>query len=61
MSLKGVYMKTLKEVEVLEKLIGQLKGLHAEISQLARKSPNDGLNPFKLKLITKLSRRETKS
>lgn len=44
-------MKTTEEVEKLEKTIGQLKGSHAEISILAKKSPNDALNPFKLRLI----------
>ncbi|WOJ89019.1 hypothetical protein RZS28_14575 [Methylocapsa polymorpha] len=47
-------MKTKEEVENLEKLIGQLQGLHSEISQLAKKSPNDGLNLFKLKLVNKV-------
>ena len=31
--------------------MGQLEGLHREISALARKSPNDGLNKFKLKFV----------
>ncbi len=39
------------EVENLEKIMGQLEGLHREISGLAKKSPNDGLNPFKLKFL----------
>lgn len=47
-------MKTKEEVEKLEKLIGQLQGLHSEISQLAKKSPNDGLNLFKLRLVNKV-------
>lgn len=47
-------MKTKEDVENLEKLIGQLQGLHSEISQLAKKSPNDGLNTFKLKLVNKV-------
>ncbi len=47
-------MKTKEDLEALEKLIGQLQGLHAEISQLAKKSPNDGLNKFKLKLVNKV-------
>ncbi len=47
-------MKTIQDVENLEKLIGQLQGLHSEISQLAKKSPNDGLNIFKLKLVNKV-------
>lgn len=47
-------MKTSEDIEKLEKLIGQLQGLHSEISQLAKKSPNDGLNVFKLKLVNKV-------
>jgi hypothetical protein len=47
-------MKSKAEIEDLEKLIGQLGGLHSEISQLAKKSPNDGLNKFKLKLVNKV-------
>ena len=47
-------MKTKKDVEALERLIGQLLGLHTEISQLARKSPNDAVYAFKLKLINKV-------
>ena len=47
-------MKTKEDVENLEKLIGQLQGLHSEISQLAKKSPNDGLKLFKLKLVNKI-------
>jgi hypothetical protein len=47
-------MKSKEDVENLEKLIGQLYGLHSEISLLARKSPNDGLNTFKLKLVNKV-------
>ena len=40
-----------KEVEKLEKIMGSLEGLHREISALAKKSPNDGLNQFKLKFL----------
>ena len=47
-------MKNASEIEDLEKLIGQLQGLHAEISQLVKKSPNDALNVFKLKLVNKV-------
>lgn len=39
------------EVEKLEKFMGQLEGLHREISTLAKKSPNDGVNTFKLKFV----------
>jgi hypothetical protein len=47
-------MKSTGDVEKLEKLIGQLNGLHAEISLLAKKSPNDGLNLFKVNLVNKV-------
>ncbi len=41
----------LKEVELLEKISGQMHGLHKEIDMLVRKSPNDGINEFKLKFV----------
>lgn len=41
----------LADVEKLEKIMGQIEGLHREISALAKKSPNDGLNEFKLKFV----------
>jgi hypothetical protein len=47
-------MKGRSNVEGLEKLIGQLQGLHAELTSLAKKSPNDAANAFKLKLINKV-------
>lgn len=47
-------MQTRAEVDALERLVVQLKGLHDEISQLAKKSPNDGLNKFKLKLVNNI-------
>jgi len=47
-------MKTAEDVEALERLFGQLRALHTEISQLAKKSPNDAINEFKLKLINKV-------
>lgn len=39
------------EVDEVEKIIGQLEGLHAEMSTMAKKSPNDGVNAFKLNFI----------
>jgi len=39
------------DVEKMEKVSGQMEGLHKEISALARKSPNDDVNKFKLKFI----------
>lgn len=50
-------MKSKEDVENLEKVIGQLQGAHAEISQLAKKSPNNSLNKFKLNLINKVLER----
>jgi hypothetical protein len=47
-------MKTKEDVESLEKLIEQLQGLHVEITQLVKKSPNDALNLFKLRLVNKV-------
>lgn len=42
---------TREEIDKLEKATGQMDGLHKEIMTLARKSPNDGVNKFKLKFI----------
>lgn len=47
-------LKTEDDVHDLEKLIVQLQGLHNEISILAKKAPNDGLNLFKLKLVNSI-------
>ena len=47
-------MRTQKDVERLEKTIGQLGAIHREISLLSKKSPNDAVNPFKLKMINKV-------
>jgi hypothetical protein len=41
------------QVDELEKLIGQLQAIHAELSALAKKSPADGVNPFKLQFINR--------
>lgn len=40
-----------KDVDRFEKTIAQLEALHSEISVLSKKSPNDGLNEFKLRLV----------
>lgn len=42
---------TREEVEAFEKVFGQMEGVHSEISALAKKSPNDGLNKFKLRFV----------
>jgi hypothetical protein len=47
-------MKTKEDIEKLEKVIGQLQGMYSETSILAKKSPNDSINPFKLSLINKV-------
>lgn len=47
-------METNEDIEQLEKLVGQLQGLYSEIGTLAKKSPNDAVNPFKLKLVNKI-------
>jgi hypothetical protein len=47
-------MKEKSDIERLEKLIGQLQGLHAELTSLAKKSPNDAVNSFKLRLINRV-------
>ena len=44
-------MKTRADVERLEKTTGQLAATHREMSLLSKKSPNDGVNSFKLGLI----------
>jgi hypothetical protein len=45
---------TEEQVDSLEKLVGQLDGIHSELSALAKKSLNDAVNPFKLKFINKV-------
>lgn len=47
-------MDSKEDVERLEKLVGQLQGLYTEIGSLAKKSPNDAVNPFKLKFINRI-------
>lgn len=39
------------DIDKLEIIIGQLKSIHLEISVLAKKSPNDAVNKFKIKFI----------
>ncbi len=40
-----------KDIELFEKLNGQLEGLYDEMSALSKKSPTDAVNKFKLKFI----------
>ncbi len=39
------------DVDTFEKLMAQLASFHNELSMLAKKSPNDALNSFKLKFV----------
>jgi phage-related tail protein len=47
-------METIEDVEKLEKILGQLQAAHAEITVLAKRTPADSLNSFKLKMINKV-------
>jgi hypothetical protein len=42
---------TRESIDRLEKAIGQLEGIHSELSALNKKSPNDGVNKFKLQFV----------
>lgn len=44
-------MLKLIQIDELEKLIGQLDSLHSELAALAKKSPNDAVNSFKLHFV----------
>ena len=43
-----------ENVDVFEKLSGQLLSIYEELSLLSKKNPNDAVNKFKLKFINKL-------
>ena len=43
-----------EQVRCFEKIHVQMKSLHTEIGALSKKSPNDAVNKFKLKLINGL-------
>ena len=47
-------MKSRSDVENLEKVTRQLTSMHSEVTSLAKKSPNDAINLFKLNLINKV-------
>jgi len=42
------------EVDTFEKLVGQLTSLYEELAVLSKKSPNDVINEFKLKIVNSL-------
>lgn len=43
-----------EDVERFDKVTGQLDGVYEEITSLSKKSPNDGVNKFKLRLVNKV-------
>jgi len=51
--MKKVAMKGL-DVEGFEKINAQLEGVYNEITGLSKKSPNDGVNKFKLRFVNKI-------
>ena len=44
-------MITREEADQLEKLMGQLGGIHGELAALSKKRPSDAVNAFKLKFV----------
>jgi hypothetical protein len=51
--LKGKEMNR-SNVDIFEKLSGQLLSIYEEISLLSKKNPNDAVNKFKLKFVNNL-------
>jgi hypothetical protein len=43
-----------KEIDEFEKVEGQLMGFHQEVQNLAKRSPDDGVNKFKLRHINSI-------
>lgn len=43
-----------KQIDTFERLQNQFKGLYTEMQLLSKKSPNDGINKFKLGVINPL-------
>ncbi len=44
-------MKKQSDIDKFEKVEAQLNALHKELGVLSKKKPDDGINPFKLKLV----------
>ena len=44
-------MKKRSDIDKFEKVEAQLNALHTELGVLSKKKPDDGINPFKLKLV----------
>lgn len=47
-------MRNIKDIEKLEKTIGQLRAVHGEMSLLSKKSQNDAVNKFKLDMVNRV-------
>lgn len=54
LALHNIIDMTKNEVDKFEKVQAQIEGLNKEIGLLSRKSPNDGVNKFKLKFINQI-------
>ena len=48
LALHNLVAMTVDDIDKFEKVQGQLESLLSEIAVLAKKSPNDGVNKFKL-------------
>ncbi len=44
-------MEKQSDIDKFEKVEAQLNALHKELGVLSKKKPDDGINPFKLKLV----------
>ena len=51
---------TEEEIDIFEKTLNQLEGLHIEVSTLSKKSYTDALNNFKLKLVNQVIKSSNK-
>lgn len=54
LALHNLVAMTVDDIDKFEKVQGQLESLLSEIAVLAKKSPNDGVNKFKLNFINKV-------
>lgn len=45
---------TIEQIQLFEKLVGQLDGLHSEMLLMAKKSQNDAINTFKLRFVNNI-------
>lgn len=47
-------IKTIEDIQDFERIQSQLRSLHEELGLLSKKTPNDSVNIFKLKLINSI-------